>query len=310
MPTSAGFPWELLKAECLRLICMQIVQGSKEGGAYQGVMRKESMIEFLRDVDKRGLEPALKTLGKTQALRKPLESSSPEETSSPKRKSSRLEEADGEGDTSLAHNTRFKGTKRVKLTKEDPDPTPITQTKSPRKKSKPRKSTDTAADGTKRSRGRPRKSVDAVGSTSPKKSKATPKKKAPLSESAADEAGSSNKRGPGRPRKSAKGAPAPQSKAKSIFDGVLLEPRRTSAGVPAVQSEEPKQTLETENAVQEDVVLATFINHVENNDASSLGGSNKENDPNDYVAPDVHDDDADADGEPDPQIIGEVPATT
>lgn len=56
MPTSAGFPWELLKAECLRLVCTQLVQGSNAGGTYQGAGRKEDMIDFLRDVDKRGRE--------------------------------------------------------------------------------------------------------------------------------------------------------------------------------------------------------------------------------------------------------------
>lgn len=54
MPTSAGFPWELLKAECLRLVCTQLVQGSNEGGNYQGGGRKEDMVDFLRDIDERG----------------------------------------------------------------------------------------------------------------------------------------------------------------------------------------------------------------------------------------------------------------
>ena len=59
MSKASQFPWDLLKAECLRLVCAQLVQGSKEGGNYPGASRKEDMIEFLRDIEKQGRKYAM-----------------------------------------------------------------------------------------------------------------------------------------------------------------------------------------------------------------------------------------------------------
>lgn len=53
MSKTAEFPWELLKAECLRTVCGQLMQA--EGKSYTGTGgRKEDMIEFLTDVGVRG----------------------------------------------------------------------------------------------------------------------------------------------------------------------------------------------------------------------------------------------------------------
>jgi hypothetical protein len=51
---SDKFPWELLKAECLRLVCTQLVEGSSEGQKSFKPARKEDMVTFLRDVHERG----------------------------------------------------------------------------------------------------------------------------------------------------------------------------------------------------------------------------------------------------------------
>ena len=52
--TSDKFPWELLKAECLRLVCAQVVEASSEGQNPFKPGRKEEMVAFLRDVHERG----------------------------------------------------------------------------------------------------------------------------------------------------------------------------------------------------------------------------------------------------------------
>lgn len=54
MGTDDKFPWELLKAECLRLVCAQLVEGSSEGQRSYKFARKEEMVTFLRDVHERG----------------------------------------------------------------------------------------------------------------------------------------------------------------------------------------------------------------------------------------------------------------
>jgi hypothetical protein len=54
METSDNFPWELLKADCLRLVCVQLVEASSEGQKSFKPGRKEDMVAFLRDVHERG----------------------------------------------------------------------------------------------------------------------------------------------------------------------------------------------------------------------------------------------------------------
>lgn len=52
--SSDKFPWELLKAECLRLVCTQLVDASSEGQISFKPGRKEDMVAFLHDVHERG----------------------------------------------------------------------------------------------------------------------------------------------------------------------------------------------------------------------------------------------------------------
>ena len=54
MGTNDQFPWELLKADCLRLVCAQLVEASSEGQKSYKPARKEDMVTFLRDVHQRG----------------------------------------------------------------------------------------------------------------------------------------------------------------------------------------------------------------------------------------------------------------
>lgn len=56
MGKNTEFPWELLKAECLRLVCTQLVQGSSQDMNNYPGGRKDEMIEFLRDVEARSRE--------------------------------------------------------------------------------------------------------------------------------------------------------------------------------------------------------------------------------------------------------------
>lgn len=54
MSSKSLFPWEVLKAECLRTVCSQLVQST--GAHYSEVRRREEMISFLNDVEKQGCE--------------------------------------------------------------------------------------------------------------------------------------------------------------------------------------------------------------------------------------------------------------
>ena len=54
MGTTDEFPWELLKADCLRLVCTQLVEASSDAQKSYKHGRKEDMVAFLRDVHERG----------------------------------------------------------------------------------------------------------------------------------------------------------------------------------------------------------------------------------------------------------------
>jgi len=56
MESGNNFPWEVLKAECLRLICHQVCAASQIGGFTNSFGKREEMIGFLRDVTERGCE--------------------------------------------------------------------------------------------------------------------------------------------------------------------------------------------------------------------------------------------------------------
>jgi len=56
MESGNNFPWDVLKAECLRLICHQVCASSQVGGLTSSFGKREEMIGFLRDVTERGCE--------------------------------------------------------------------------------------------------------------------------------------------------------------------------------------------------------------------------------------------------------------
>ncbi|KAF8151667.1 hypothetical protein B0H34DRAFT_728518 [Crassisporium funariophilum] len=316
------FPWELLKAECLRLVVGQLVEGSKGGHSRQKIGRREEMIDFLRDVHKHGLEPALRNAGSAASSREP-KAANDEPRRLSKRKSARMQEdeedEDAEGESVDEHedgyNTRFRGVKRVKVTADRPEPRP----RSPRKVGRPRKSVpdESAGEGSNpRARGRPRKSVDkaATGGTTisarrgrPRKSdtqargpagnkngttstsRSRPRRSAGAAAADDKDVTATPKRGRGRPRKS---IPAPESKGsgKEVFDGVLLENRRRRDAEAPEKSEDGGElgvdgdADADDDGYEEDAVLAAVNGHA-HGDLSSLGGSNKENDPDEISAP-------------------------
>ncbi|KAF8966092.1 hypothetical protein BDZ97DRAFT_1809470 [Flammula alnicola] len=334
MGKNSEFPWDLLKAECLRLVCSQLVQASSEGASYTGAGRKEDMIDFLRDVDERGLDPAVKTLERRgRTPRKSVGTAQPPSPS--KRKSSRLEEDAADQDEDEGYNTRYKGVKRVKVRQE----TPEKQTRTPRKvgrprkdtgddaeyqakpTSSPRKSVGTASAGpAKRGRGRPRKSApevqssDAEGGGSGQTQKSVPQAGEAGSKPQADaqaDAGTKPKRGRGRPRKSTNADSAPASKGKQVFDGVLLKKRKAGAKNQAANGDVGAEDDADGEGDEEDAVLtAVNGNDAQADGSSSLGGSNKENDPNEAFRYTTGggDNDADMDADGDPDADTEVPA--
>ncbi|KAJ3507146.1 hypothetical protein NLJ89_g6471 [Agrocybe chaxingu] len=239
MAKTHHFPWEMLKAESLRLLCAELVQAGAGHGVRHSLGRRDEMISFLQDINQRGLDSALKAIDFTSHRK--IEEKEAIRTPS-KRKSSRLEEDDDEG-----YNTRFKGVKR-------------------RPDNKDQDSGESASAPT-RGRGRPRKSGGET-KKGPKAAASTPKKKATGDEEP--------KRGRGRPRKSgpsesAGKSTAPESKSgRQVLVGVVLT-KRTLTRVDADADAEGD-----DEAMEEDAVVAA-VNGAMHGDLSSLGGSNKGN---------------------------------
>ncbi|KAF8803959.1 hypothetical protein BYT27DRAFT_7301573 [Phlegmacium glaucopus] len=306
MGTGDKFPWEVLKAECLRLVCVQVVEASGDGQNSFKPGRKEEMIAFLQDVHERGGKhiflKALQDVEPPKTIKRPLGSTQPATPS--KRKSPPVDgEQDAEGDSDNegeeGYNTRYKGVKRVKVH----GPTPEPSAPKPRRKvSRPRKSgvsVGSAVEG--RKRGRPRKNV----SISAEQIKVSRGKGKPLENNeAAGEAIPSISRPRGRPRKIVTGnggtpkrgrpkklrqsvsANAPKSKdsGREVFDGIVLVKRNKNGKEKAVEDDEGEvanndgEGLTGNNddadGFEEDAVLAV-VNGDAQGDLSSLGGSNK-----------------------------------
>jgi len=51
-----SFPWQFLKAECLRLVCQQLFLQTQQSGLANVLGKRDDMIAFLRDVSTRGCE--------------------------------------------------------------------------------------------------------------------------------------------------------------------------------------------------------------------------------------------------------------
>jgi len=324
MRTSDKFPWELLKAECLRLVCAQLIEASDDGQTSFKPGRKEEMVAFLHDVHERGVRKALEDVEPPKTTKRPV--SSNQQATPSKRKNPSVdgeEDAEGESDNEdvEGYNTRYKGVKRVKVhgpTPEPPEPKPR------RKIGRPRKSlpvTGSAGVVEVRKRGRPPKNVSVEIRVSKGKGK-------PLGDVVVvGEAIPSISRPRGRPRKNLivnGGAPksgpakkplqstsanAPKSKdsGKEVFDGIVLVKRSKNGKEKAVGDdegntggEEPTVNNDEGDGDEEDAVLAA-VNGDVNGDLSSLGGSNKENEISATYTPDPEDDehegDIDADGE-------------
>ncbi|PPQ75947.1 hypothetical protein CVT26_005850 [Gymnopilus dilepis] len=311
------FPWDLLKAECLRLVCTQLVQASEEGGSYQGAFRRDDMIDFLRDVEERGLEPAVK---KMEANQSPRKVASTPAQASPKRKSARIQE--GNESENANYNTRFKGAKRVKLTKEDKEPSSASRPVTPRKPGRPRKSTQ-ADEGklvSARKQGATRKAAEGASSTPAKRRAGRPKKSAAADDEEEEE--ERPKKGRGRPKKGTNGAStskAPVSKGKEVFAGIILKSNPSllkrarhvqaddESDVDGEANPNGEVPEDVEDGGEDEVIIPPTegVNGVSMGEVESApASSNKENDPNDMVfianETEVHGDaDADAEGDDD-----------
>jgi len=303
MRPSDQFPWELLKAECLRLVCTQLVEGSSEGQNSYKPGRKEDMVAFLRDVHERGVVKALEDV---ESPRKVIAPTTPQATPSKRRKvpddddddEEYADEGDDDSDNNNnkngeGYNTRYKGVKRVKVRPERVEPTPR------RKVGRPRKSVGeggVVVEG--RKRGRPRKSVGENGSAVAAVSiisrpRGRPRKVVPVIES-----NGVSKEGTALQSISANGPVSKDNGRGEVFDGIVLVQRNKNRKEEAVGDDDHAANDEKDGS--EAAVIAA-VNGEGQGDLSSLGGSNKENE---HVSatytPDPeegHEADIDADGE-------------
>jgi len=235
------------------------------------------MITFLQSVSDQGLDSAVELAAKNLPPRK---SNAATPKSTPQKRRISVVDPDMDGDyteediddrTDETYNTRYKGVKRVKV-RADP----------PEKSSRP-----PAKIG--RPRGRPPKS--ALSSSIKAKGALEPSTSAPISAVKRGRGRPRNsdpptpiKRRRGRPSKSAVSGEAGNANLtspKQVFDGVVLHKRKANQQVvgeaPAEEGDEDGEGEVDDES--EDVVLAA-INGTGKEDLSSLGGSNKENDPN------------------------------
>jgi len=331
METGDQFPWELLKADCLRLVCVQLVDASSDGQKSFKPARKEEMVAFLRDVHERGVIKALEDV--VELPRKAIDSP---QASPSKRKSVHVddndddnyEEEDAEGDSDDDenkngegyYNTRYKGVKRVKVHGFSPD---RQEPKPKRKVGRPRKS---APEGEvavveRRKRGRPRTSN--VGGEQIKVSKGK-EKSLENGDAAVGEVmttPSISKRPRGRPRKivttaesngtakkplhSANNAPMSKDSGREVFDGIVLMKRNKNrkegeaVGDDLGGGEAPNEEMD---GFEEDAVLAA-VNGDAQGDLSSLGGSNKENEQISATYTPDPEEDADGEFEADAEVV-------
>jgi len=236
------------------------------------------------------VEPAIKQAGQLAEETRAAAIAARPDSPPSKRKSSRLEEQNEEEEV---HNTRFKGTKRVKLSKDESES--VDSFKPTPKRGRPRKSATEApasetdapatASTTVKKRGRPRKNPEDGGSasvaTKPKAKKAEKATNAASDgakrargrprKSLVEEDGKEKKeerkkerdgeekpkRGRGRPRKSVNNEPtssAPPSKSgKPVFDGVLLKKRKSDQHEGSVNGDADADADADAEGVDEDI---------------------------------------------------------
>lgn len=307
MRSSDRFPWELLKAECLRLVCAQLVEASNEGQNTVRIGRKEDMVAFLRDVHQRGgkaktsslffgfqlLDRLIGSISVVKALEdvEPPKKTTISAPASPsKRKSSPVdgddEDAEGESDNEdgEGYNTRYKGIKRVRVHGYSPEAPEAAKPK--RRVSRPRKSFPEGSPMEGRKRGRPRKDVSTLG----EQIKVSKRKAKPLVN--VNNAGEVISRPRGRPRKNgiesngvakegpakkprqsnnANSAPKSKDSGREVFDGIVLF-KRSKTGKAKADGDETQHN--EGDGSEEDAVLVA-ANGDAQGDLSSLGGSNK-----------------------------------
>ena len=307
MKTNVKFPWELLKAECLRLVCGQLIEASSEGQNFFKPVRKEDMVAFLHDVHERGGKQQRSHSSSVdrfdrcllgQLLLFPLVLKALQDVEPPKKTnvltpqatpSKRKSSVDGEEDADLeneeGYNTRYKGVKRVKVHGPSPEPQ---LSKPKRKVSRPIVSITSAVEG--RKRGRPRNNVSSADETI-KVSKRKGRRSLENGEAEGQVLPSISK-SRGRPRKNVnrvlarklrRSTDAPKSKdsARAVFDGILLVKRQNGKGkddqgdhAGNVNGEVPTGNNGERDNSEEDAVVAA-VNGDAQGDLSSLGGSNK-----------------------------------
>jgi len=268
MPKNDQFPWDVLRAECLRLVCSQLLQASKHEGSFSAPARKEDMITFLQSVSNQGLDSAVELAAKNPSPRK-SNAATPKATPQKRRISAVEQDMDGdyvEEDIDETYNTRYKGVKRVKVRADPPEKSSRSSAKVGRPRGRPPKSAALTTPSAIKAKAA---SISAPNSAL-KRGRGRPRKSDPTP----------IKRGRGRPGKSAASGET-LSSPKQVFDGVVLQKRNANYQVvgepPAEEGDEDGEGEVDDES--EDVVLAA-INGTGKEDLSSLGGSNKENDPN------------------------------
>lgn len=191
-----NFPWDMLKADCLRLICVQLGRRSAVPA------RREEMLTFLQDVSKNGYA-TLEELESSPSRFKASQKSLGEEPITPTtrkrtRQDDEEEDVHEEGETP-GYNTRHKGAKRVRVSDPGPGSSSISAPVK-RGRGRPRKSDTSVL--VKRGRGRPRKSEPIAAASAPvKRGRGRPRKSdAPTVSAKGPKV--VVKRGRGRPRKS------------------------------------------------------------------------------------------------------------
>ncbi|TFK22860.1 hypothetical protein FA15DRAFT_671106 [Coprinopsis marcescibilis] len=180
--TSTGFPWEQLRANCLRSVC-------KELGANVSTGTRNDLVEFLRNVEIHGLETALEN--KQDALdaereRKASISTKNQEQASTRRRNLKRRQPEDEvvvpeqaPSVGQHYNTRHKGLKRVRVSA---GPLRAPRNSSPSKpKTQKASAAPSAPTGTgepqPRRRGRPRKVSQPSFDAGPSASQSPPKRR-------------------------------------------------------------------------------------------------------------------------------------
>ncbi|KAH6905020.1 hypothetical protein BKA70DRAFT_1294713 [Coprinopsis sp. MPI-PUGE-AT-0042] len=243
----APFPWDLIGANCLRTVCQQL--------GWKRTVTKARMIEFLQLVQANGLDDALQHGSEEQAASPEVEEGSEDDAPKPQTPARTKKRRKSPAAFSREpHNTRNKGTKRVRVT-HDSLPSSSSSRRSVSIRRKPSAAVGSGA-----------KSASNNDPPPPKRKRGRPRKN-PLFEEA---------------------APPMIAPSKGLFDGVVIISRHIVNG--AVNGDSIiVNGLRRHDGVDDQDADGEEVD--ENDDlvdfpqpASSLASSNKENDP--FIPPD------------------------